>query len=415
MVRSHMKIRFSSFLWIGLLLHSIAGTLPAAAHEHIFSEIIDIDPPVADGASEPSLFALEDGRILLSWTEPSGNGYAVKVAEGNTTGWSEPRTIIESDALFVNWADFPSVAAFSDGTLVAHWLKETASGYDYDLNVALSKDNGKSWGETLTPHRDGRSAQHGFATLLPIADNKMLAVWLDARAYGADTSSSNKMQLRGTVIAADGTLSEDFLLDAQTCSCCQTSAVVAGDGTILVAYRDRTEDEIRDISLVRRIEGLWSDPILVHEDGWEISGCPVNGPAIDARDTNAVVAWFTEAGDVPAVKVAFSNDTGRSFGKAVRIDQEKAVGRVDAVLLDDGSALVSWVEWNGDGEVLFVCKAEPETDCSAPQSITLNKAGGSINFPRMVQSGDGVYITWSLPGSQALIRTVFAKLNRQSE
>jgi len=91
-------------------------------------------------------------------------------------------------------------------------------------------------------------------------------------------------------------------------------------------------------------DGDWSEPIKVHEDGWEISDCPVNGPAIDAKAKDAVVAWFTEAGGVPTVKVACSENTGRSFGTAFRIDQGKPVGRVDTVLLDDGSAIVSWVE-----------------------------------------------------------------------
>ena len=410
MVRGHMRQKVSSaFGWGAFFLFLVAGALPAAAEERVFSTTINIDPPVGPGASEPSLFALEDGRILMSWTEPAGDGYAVKVTAGNIDGWSEPRTIVESDALFVNWADFPSIAAFGDGTLVAHWLKETGSGYDYDLKIALSQDEGKTWSKARTPHRDGRAAQHGFATLLPIADNKVIAVWLDGRASGVDEASSELMQLRGTVIASDGTLSEDLLLDAQTCSCCQTSAAVAGDGTVLVAYRDRTMDEIRDISLVRMVDGDWSEPIKVHEDGWEISGCPVNGPAIDAKETDAVVAWFTEVGGVPAVKVAFSENTGRSFGTAFRIDQGKPVGRVDTVLLDDGSAIVSWVEWPGDGEVLFVCRADPETGCGKPQSITINRVGGSINFPRMVRVRNGVYVAWNQPGRDALIRMVFAK------
>ena len=47
-------------------------------------------------------------------------------------------------------------------------------------------------------------------------------------------------------------------------------------------YRDRTEAEIRDIAIVRLVDGIWSDPALVSADGWEIAGCPVNGPAIDS-------------------------------------------------------------------------------------------------------------------------------------
>ena len=414
MVRGYVTKRIiTAFGVAALLMFLVILTLTAEpktvrAEGNVFSAIIDIDPPSGSNAEEPSLFALEDGRIVMSWTEALDDGFAVKVATRNGDDWSAPQTVVASESLFVNWADFPSVAAFDDGTLAAHWLQETGDSYDYDLKIALSQDEGETWGKALTPHRDGQSVQHGFASLLPMSDNKMLAVWLDGRAYGGD-EVIDKMQLRGTVIAADGTLREDALLDVSTCSCCQTSAAITGDGTALVAYRDRTEGEIRDISLVRLVDGVWSDPVVVHKDGWEISGCPVNGPAIDTKKTSAVVAWFTQAGDIPAVKVAFSSDAGRSFEKAIRIDQGKATGRVDTILLGDGSALISWVEWTGSAEVLMVCIAQPGKGCSARQAITLNKAGGSMNFPRMVQTRDGVYIAWTQPGRETTIRMVLAK------
>lgn len=404
---SHLRRRPGLFLAVALLLSSLSAPWPANAGERAFSAIAELDPPTGPGAREPSLFAMEDGRILLSWTEPEGEGMAVRMAIGDAEGWSEARTVVAADDLFINWADFPSVAAFRDGTLAAHWLKESGgSGYDYNVNLALSDDEGRSWGETLLPHGERERGQHGFATLLPMPGNRLLAVWLDGRAYGAQSFAAKEedaidaMQLRARLVASDGAMSEETLLDARTCTCCQTSAAVTGDGTVLVAYRDRTEREIRDISVVRLAEGAWSDPVAVHEDGWEISGCPVNGPAIDTAGTDAVVAWFTAADDDRAVKLALSGDAGASFGEAMRVDRGEAVGRVDAVMLGDASALVFWVEWTALGEVLYVCHADPETGCGPPQAITLNRADGSINFPRMVRAGNDIYIAWSQPGRE---------------
>ena len=36
--------------------------------------------------------------------------------------WSEARTIVQGREPFANWADFPSVVAGENGTLLAHWL-----------------------------------------------------------------------------------------------------------------------------------------------------------------------------------------------------------------------------------------------------------------------------------------------------
>lgn len=390
--------RFGGATWISMLtMGAIGAAVAAQAQDGTVADIVEIPVPAGPGASEPSIFALADGRVALSWTEPAAQGHAVKIAFGNQTGWSVPTTVVAASDLIVNWADFPSVAVLPDGTIAVHWLKETdIASYSYDVNIALSRDNGETWSDPVVPHRDGTQSQHGFVTLLPVSDTRLAVFWLDGRDYG--TGDTGAMQLRSATLDTDGTLSSETLLDLRTCSCCQTSAAVADDDTLLVAYRDRTAEEVRDISVVRRVDGDWTDPRPVHADGWEISGCPINGPAIDAEGTGAVVAWFTAPMGEPAVKVAFSRDTGASFGPPFRIDSGEAAGRVDAQFLPDGSAAVTWVEWTGQGEKLRLCRVTPDAGCRTPQTVAVNAAAGSINFPRMAVSGNDVYITWSQPG-----------------
>ncbi|MGR3291737.1 MAG: sialidase family protein, partial [Paracoccaceae bacterium] len=167
--------------------------------------------------------------------------------------------------------------------------------------------------------------------------------------------------------------------------------------------RDRTAGEVRDISLVRRVDGVCTSPVIIHNDNWEIKGCPVNGPAIDTFGEQVAVAWFTEARDISSVNIAFSVDAGETFGSAVRIDQGEAAGRVDVLQQSDGSALVSSVTWNDGGETLFICRALPEIGCSETQIITRNDTDGSINFPRMVSVDNDIYITWTQPLNEASI------------
>ncbi len=411
---------------LAVFLALSAGVTPAPAQESLFSDMTELDPPAADGAQEPSLSAMSDGRVLMSWTEPSGAGFAVRTAIGNAAGWSEPRTVVEADDLFVNWADFPSAASLPDGTLAAHWLQQNGtSSYAYDVNIALSGDDGRSWGKTLVPHRDGTQRQHGFVTLLPVSPDRLMTFWLDGRNYdttdsfaGGD-SASDSMELRVASITSDGEMSDETLLDTRTCTCCQTSAVVTDGGTVLVAYRDRTEDEIRDISVLRMKDGVSSEPTGVNADGWRIAGCPVNGPAIDASDGRAAVAWFTAAEGLAKVNVAFSDDDGQSFGDAIGIDQGAPAGRVDVLQLGDGSALVSWLELTAVGEALYACRAVPDAGCGRPKVITISRGGRTIGFPQMALGADGVYIAWTEPSversaepeNDTTIRTVLAKLD----
>jgi hypothetical protein len=378
---------------------AIASILLSSAAAGEFPTFEEFPLPTGPDSREPSLYATEDGRLLMSWTEPSEDKFTVKVATLEDGTWSEPRAVTSSSDLFINWADFPSVSEFSDGTMIAHWLQISGdSTYDYDVRIGFSRDDGESWSTPLVPHRDGTKAQHGFVTLMPLED-QMVAVWLDGRAYDGDLLEAGAVagttQLRASLISSDGSMTADTAIDFSACSCCQTAAAIAGDA-LLVVYRDRNEAEIRDISLVRLQEGQWSAPVSVHDDNWEVSGCPVNGPSIAGQDDKVVVAWFTGAGDVPAVKIAFSSDAGNSFGDAFRIDRGQPVGRVDTLMMDDGSALISWVEWKELEEVLMVCWATPE-GCIGSYELVANSEGNSINFPQMAATPEGIYIAWTHP------------------
>ncbi|SIT02274.1 hypothetical protein SAMN05421759_11094 [Roseivivax lentus] len=391
---------------LGLLMAALLLWPPhsgaAQAGAKLVAQIEEIAVPAPPGAHEPSL-ALHKGAVYMSWLAPAGERTRVMMAILSAEGWSAPRVVHEGTDLFVNWADFPGIAILDDGTIAVHWLARSGPSYfDYRVEIALSRDDGMSWVPPLIPHGDRSPGQHGFVSMQPTGAGGLAVIWLDARE---EASAVPAMQLRATTLTGDGALGEDVAVDLQTCSCCQTSLAATGTGTILAAYRDRTDGEIRDISVARWTAEGWQAPVPVHADGWLIDGCPVNGPAIGADGHRAVVAWFTGAEGVAAVKLAFSEDGGRSFGAPVRVDGGDdggvgggdPVGRVDVALLGDGSALVSWVAWRAEGEDLMLCRVEPGAGCSAPAVLATNRAGASVNFPRMVRRGRDVFIAWTQP------------------
>ncbi len=153
------------------------------------------------------------------------------------------------------------------------------------------------------------------------------------------------MTLRTVVLQGgvrDGKMAGDEKIDGRVCSCCQTDAALAAAGPV-IAYRDRSGEEVRDVSVIRRIAAGWSQPVRVHADNWKIPGCPVNGPAIAAAGRRVAVAWFTAAPPNPRVQAAFSEDGGATFGPAVVVDGDKPFGRVDLALDGNGDALVTWL------------------------------------------------------------------------
>lgn len=381
------------FAFTVLLLFDVS--IVAADNGTAFT-IQSVTAPVGAQAREPSLSTLPDGRIVMSWTERDNS---VRMALFDGAGWSEARTIHQSAALFVNWADFPSVVALSDGTLAAHWLESNGPGsYQYGVKIAFSSDEGRSWTAPLIPHDDGSQREHGFVSLVPDATGGLTAIWLDGRAYDSAAEGDrfeNAMQVRSRQIDPDGTMGPESLLDARACTCCQTSAVRIGTGDIIAVYRDRTAEEIRDISVVRLSDQGWSDPATVHDDGWEIAGCPVNGPAVDALGLDVSTVWFTGANNEAKVRIAFSGDGGAHFDDPLQLDLGAPGGRVDVVQMSDGTALALWMEYARNGEAIVLCRVSRDTGCTSPQALHINRGRESVGFPRLTRWAGGVYVAWT--------------------
>ena len=179
------------------------------------------------------------------------------------TQWSATQTVVERNDLFVNWADFPSVLPTSGGRLVAHWLQKSgADTYAYDVRVAQSLDGGNTWSEPRVLHDDGVAAEHGFVSLWETKQGEVQAVWLDGRE-ASEASPHPQTQLGFTTLSSEGVPGPTELIDTRTCDCCQTDAALAAQGPV-VAYRDRSDSEVRDIQVLRRVDGAWSAAVRGH-------------------------------------------------------------------------------------------------------------------------------------------------------
>jgi fermentation-respiration switch protein FrsA (DUF1100 family) len=141
-----------------------------------------------------------------------------------------------------------------------------------------------------------------------------------------------------------------------------------------------------------------------------VHGCPVNGPAVATEGNTVAIAWFTAANDQPKVLVAFSSDGGETFGNPIQLNEGETVGRVDALLLDDGSALVCWLESTEHGGEIRLCRVRPDGSKDLVTTLTQISTGRASGFPQMARSGNRVYFAWTQVGNPITIRTAVAVL-----
>jgi hypothetical protein len=367
-----------------------------------------VESPAGPGSQAPNLAVGLDGVVYLTWVEPTDDGHALRFSAWRDDRWTRPKTVAEGSRWFVNWADFPSMAALADGTLAAHWLVRSGeASYAYDVYLALSHDGGNTWSEPFRPHRDATETEHGFVSLVSSPDGHFEVIWLDGRKTAETPRGA--MTLRYAALHPDGSLEAEAEVDSSVCDCCSTDAMRTGDGTLLTAYRDRTASEVRDISVSLLQESEWSAPRTVHADNWEIAACPVNGPAVAGLGDLIVVAWFTAASDRAQVQAAFSSDGGRTFGRPLRVDDGNPLGRVDVVMLDEESALVSWLERDPDRTRIALRRVAP-SGVSQSMFVATTSQARSSGFPRMAVVDDDIILAWTEDDEPSRIRTaVIAK------
>jgi len=368
-------------------------------NKNLAIEIVKIESPASTNSMQPFLF--NNGKNLwMSWTEKINDSlHTLNYSKLENGKWENPIEITRGDNWFVNWADFPAIAE-NKGNILTHILKKSdPATFSYDIHVQLSKADNDSNIKEFKLHTDSTKTEHGFVTMIPYLNDSFFMTWLDGRntgggGHGDPHSTKGAMQIRAASVLPTGEVFEESLVDNKTCDCCQTSAAITSQGPIIV-YRDRSDEEVRDIYISRMVNGSWSTPKPIHNDLWKINGCPVNGPKAAAFNNSLVVAWFTAADNIPKVNLSFSNNNGESFDSPIQIDNGNAIGRVDVAMLDDENALISWMEAKGDIAEIRVLKVNKNGVKKNPLLVSSLSASRSSGFPQMEVLNDIVYFAWN--------------------
>ena len=391
-----MNSKYFALLLLSVFLFSCKSenkksNLPISEVEE--SVILQLYSPVNTHSSLPRLHS-NSKKFFMSWVEKKDTITTLKYASFENNVWSVPIEITSGTDWFVNWADFPAFAE-NNGNILTNILQKSAQGtYDYDIKLSLFSKEKTDWKNNILLNLDGKLSEHGFVSMLPYQEDSFFVTWLDGRTLVEVPKDKEQMTLRGAVITKAGEITHDVLLDERTCECCNTAAAITNNGPVVV-YRNRTQDEIRDIAIVRWEDGKWTSPQIVIADNWYISGCPVNGPAIDALGSNLAMTWFTAANDNPKVQVTFSEDNGKTFGLPFRIDNGNAIGRVAIVMLGNNSAAVLWMEPRGVDTVIQLVKVNSNGMMNDPITITKTRSERSSGFPQLEIVGDKIYVAWT--------------------
>ena len=358
--------------------------------------------------AQPSLVSGE-GSLSLSWISSNeGEKSTLNFSQFKEGKWINTQTMATGSDWFVNWADFPA-HAINENLILSSYLKKSDSGtYTYDVILSLQKLSGEKVKEDFLLHTDGVKAEHGFVSIIPNHNQGFFITWLDGRnTVDKDLDGYHKpMTIRFAEITNKGDIIDESELDSATCDCCQTSIAITNKGPVVV-YRDRSDKEVRDIYIARKINGIWGVPTPIHNDGWEINGCPVNGPKVASNSNNLAISWFTASNEKPIVNLSFSKSNGASFGTLIKINDDDAIGRVDVAFLNPQEVLVSYIEGDDVGTYLRIKKVSIDGKVSAPITISKIDGGRNSGVPQLEILDNEAFIVWTVfEGKKNQLKTV---------
>jgi BNR repeat-like domain len=296
----------------------------------------------------PTLIQNPKGEIVLSWTEKDQKGvvyfyFSVSNDKGKT--FSDKKLIYASAGLGNGRLMRPKLLFKKDGTIVAvfsHRLGDVptpkpapatheenhgeahshgkpasqtppASGRpkrDLQIQYSYSTDRGTTWSTPVSVDSDPTKGVRGFFDAVVMSNDEI------AVAYLKDVAGSTKHEERDLRLAVtkNGTFQPEKLIDPVVCDCCNISLLVDSKGTLNIYYRDNNEN-IRDIAKMTSADNAltFSKPQILHNDNWQINGCPHSGPTSSVFGESSLISWFSgTASNTSGIRVV-TNEGKRLF------------------------------------------------------------------------------------------------------
>jgi len=371
-------------------------------------------------------------RVVVVWaaTTPEGvTNIQAAVSEDDGTTFAAPVRVndVEGDAR-VNGEQAPRVAVGRD--IVVAW-QSRRSGTS-QVRVARSADGGRTFGRAETIHDSTLTGARGWSSLVLDADGAVHVAWLDGRnavkatapseASGHAHSEPMRQDIFHVTLRADGTRLESSVA-ANVCFCCKTSVTTAPHGVVYVAWRHIYPVNLRDMAVASSTDGgrAFSQPVRVSEDGWQLEGCPEDGPSIAADPAGTLhIAWPTivdKNASRKGVFYSYSTDGGRTFAPRSRMDTDEDVTNAShpQVAVVDGRVAVVWDESRPAGPRirLRLIGSSQGSGAWRPDfvpAITFSEPGPT-SYPAVAATANGLVGAWTTntsAGSEIHVRRLSA-------
>jgi hypothetical protein len=374
------------------------------------------------GATNLTPWIAARGRIVaVAWGATTQGKTDVLVAVSTDDGatFGAPVRVNAAAGTARLGGELPPRVAVTDRDLVVLWGARASST---SIEIARSTDGGRTFGAATALQAPAAAGDRGWPSLAVGRDGTAHVFWLDHRGLAEARATQKAGAGHGThdgaamaqksalyYASAGKTVSPERSIAPGVCYCCKTATAVSGDGRVYAAWRHVYPGNIRDIAFAWSGDSgrTFSAPARVSEDGWQIAGCPDDGPAM-AVDLKGVVhlVWPTVIGGATpegALFYATSTD-GRTFSPRVRLQTLGSAKPTHPQIAVDGkgAVVVAWEERIDGRRVVAARVVSPlRSPADAPLELTENESG---QYPVLAAGQTGLIAAWATGGDGSVIK-----------
>jgi len=388
---------FSTILLLILVIFSCKGTnqQPATLSDNLLS-----DP--AAKASCVFMTTDRNGIPAVSWVEEKEGAdpkMFFAVWQENAQKFDGKKEIPIPSNVSIHEEGMPKIAFKSDGTMLATYESSTPSetrkwGIS-DLSFMESHDRGNTWTAAKSVFRNKyEDSSPNFSGLNRLSDGEIGVAWLD-------NNPDPKIKSRPLMFAKtskEGGFNDAVKVTSKSCECCRVAVAGDQDGQILIAFRNLTDEKVRDISMsISADNGLnFSTPEDLSRDYWVVDGCPHNGPALAVGSGKRYLSWFTGAEGKEGVYYAEFDKDGKNLRKEL-LSEDGQFAQI--ALTAEGIPLIAFSEYYEKDETTHIRINLAKVLDSGFKIIQLSEPDADANHPVIQILKDGSAVTgWSEDG-----------------
>ncbi|MDH4466682.1 MAG: sialidase family protein [Bacteriovoracaceae bacterium] len=355
------------------------------------SSLSDYISPNGKNAFYPQVDMNNEGKIVITWQQHDGSYNQIFYSYFDGTSWDHPSSLTDNISPDGQNATSPKVAMNSDGEIVISWPQYSGGR----LQIFYSYFNGSSWvhpsglSDNISP--DGYDAYN-----LQIAmnnDGKIVITW---QQYDGSNIQIYYSYFDGTIWDHPSSLSDNISPDGQNAY--NPQAVINSAGKIVITWQQN--DGVSFQIFYSYFDGTSWDHSSglsdnISPDGQDCSSAQV---AIN-NDGKIIITWYQSDGSNNQIFYSYFDGTSwdHPSGLSDNISPDGQYAYYPQTDINsDGKMVITWQQFDGSSSQIFYSYFDGSSWVH-PSSLSDNISadGQNANGPQMAMNSDGkIVISW---------------------